>query len=163
MYIWLVFAHILGVFGFLIAHGSSAAVTFRLRQERNVERIRALLDLSNGVAIIARVSLLVLLVAGVALGFMGSWWGHGWIWAALGVFIVMSGSMVPLAQRAFNQLREVTHAQGSKKARIGAPQMSAIDGNQLDAIAAGLHPVALTVVGFGGLAVILWLMMFKPF
>src|SRR5574340_1063190 len=93
MYMWVVFAHILGVFGFLLAHGSAAAVTFRLRKERNIERIRALLDLSRSVAIIARVSLLIVLLAGIALGFIGHWWGRGWIWASLGVFVLMSVSM----------------------------------------------------------------------
>jgi hypothetical protein len=28
------------------------------------------------------------LVAGVIGGFMGAWWGEGWIWAAIGVLLV---------------------------------------------------------------------------
>lgn len=163
MYMWVVFAHILGVFGFLLAHGSAAAVTFRLRKERNVERIRALLDLSRSVAIIARVSLFLLLLAGIALGFMGHWWGQGWIWASLGVFVLMSVSMSPLAQRSFTQLRQLTQAQGVSATRSQASPAGVIVDKQLDAIAAGLHPVALTAVGVGGLTIILWLMMFKPF
>jgi hypothetical protein len=47
MYSWIVFAHVLGVFGFLLGHGAAALVTFKLRGERAVERIRALLDLSR--------------------------------------------------------------------------------------------------------------------
>lgn len=164
IYHWVVFAHILGVFGFLLAHGSATAVTFRLRNERAVERIRTLLDLSQSMAVIGRVSLLVVLVAGIALGFMGSWWRYGWIWTALGVFVIMSVSMAPLAQRSFNQLRSLTKAQGAKAGGSDAVKAGgALVEKQLDAIAAGLHPVALTVVGFGGLTIILWLMMFKPF
>ena len=49
MYQWLVFAHVLGVFGFLLAHGTAAAVAFALPRQREVERVRVLLDLSRGV------------------------------------------------------------------------------------------------------------------
>jgi hypothetical protein len=35
------------VFGFLLAHGSSAVVAFRLRREREPARVAALLDLSS--------------------------------------------------------------------------------------------------------------------
>ena len=42
---WL-FAHLAGVFGFLVAHGVSAGVGLRLRKERDPVRARALLDLS---------------------------------------------------------------------------------------------------------------------
>ncbi len=164
IYNWLVFAHILGIFGFLLAHGSAAAVSFRLRKERSVERIRTLLDLSQSVAVVGRISLLVVLVAGIALGFIGSWWRYGWIWAALGVFVIMSVSMSPLAQRSFNQLRQLTQAHGAKSSGSDALKTGgALVEKQLDVIVAGLHPVALTVVGFGGLTIILWLMMFKPF
>src|SRR6478609_7482514 len=45
MYRWLVFLHVLAVFGFLLAHGTAIAVAFRLRREREVARIRVLLDL----------------------------------------------------------------------------------------------------------------------
>ena len=34
MYSWIVFVHVLGVFGFLLAHGAAAVVAFRLRGER---------------------------------------------------------------------------------------------------------------------------------
>jgi len=47
MYPWFVYLHILGIFGFLLAHGASAAAAFALRRERNLERVRVLLDLST--------------------------------------------------------------------------------------------------------------------
>src|SRR5262245_28396603 len=106
MYRWLVFAHILGVFGFLLAHGTDAAVTFVLRRQREVEPIRVLLDLSRGVTMVANVSLLVLLAAGISTGFMGGWWDQGWIWTALGLFILMSITMTFLGSRPFKRLRQ---------------------------------------------------------
>ena len=47
MYQWFVFAHVLGVFGFLLAHGTAAAVAFVLRSQRKVERVRQRLEALN--------------------------------------------------------------------------------------------------------------------
>jgi len=49
MYTWLIYLHVFSVLGFLLAHGSSAAVMFRLRVERDPARIGALLDLARAV------------------------------------------------------------------------------------------------------------------
>ena len=38
MYQWLVFAHILSIFGFLLAHGPTIAVALALSRQREVER-----------------------------------------------------------------------------------------------------------------------------
>jgi hypothetical protein len=47
LYQWMVFLHIAGVFAFLVAHGVSVGVAFRVRLERDPKRIMALLDLSS--------------------------------------------------------------------------------------------------------------------
>jgi hypothetical protein len=44
---WIVWIHIVGGFTFPLAHGVSAGVAFRLREERDVPRVQALLDLSK--------------------------------------------------------------------------------------------------------------------
>ena len=164
MYQWLVFAHILGVFGFLLAHGTAAAVTFALRRQREVERVRVLLDLSRGVTMVANVSLLVLLAAGITAGFMGNWWGQGWIWAALGLFILISVSMTLLGSRPLNRLRQLV--QTGNPSRSETSSHASLDTSaekQLAVLLAATHPWLLTVIGGGGLVLILWLMMFKPF
>jgi hypothetical protein len=38
------FAHVLSAFLYLLAHGASAAVAYRVRRETSAERVRALLD-----------------------------------------------------------------------------------------------------------------------
>src|SRR5579859_2040653 len=113
MYQWFVFAHVLGVFGFLLAHGTAAAVPFVLRRQREIERVRVLLDLSRGVSMVANVSLLVLLAAGITAGFMGKWWSQGWIWTALGLLILMGVIMTFLGSRPFDRLRQLVHAGNS--------------------------------------------------
>src|SRR5260370_27863841 len=96
MYRWLIFLHVLAVFTFLLAHGASAAVSFRLRGERVVARVQVLLELSRGANAVADAALLVLLAAGIAAGFMGNWWGHYWIWTALGLLLLISDVMTTL-------------------------------------------------------------------
>jgi hypothetical protein len=160
MYQWLVFAHILGIFGFLLAHGTAAAVAFALRRQREVERVRVLLDLSRGVTMVANVSLLVLLTA----GFMGNWWGQGWIWVSLGLFILIGVTMTLLGSRPLNRLRQLVHAGNpSRSETISHSSLDTSAEKQLAVLLAATHPWLLAVIGGGGLVLILWLMMFKPF
>jgi len=164
MYQWFVFAHVLGVFGFLLAHGTAAAVTFALRRQREVERVRVLLDLSRGVTMVANVSLLVLLAAGITAGFMGNWWGQGWIWASLGLFILIGVTMTLLGSRPLNLIRQLVHAGNpSRSETISHSSLDTSAEKQLAVLLAATHSWLLTVIGGGGLALILWLMMFKPF
>ncbi len=47
VYRWIVFVHVGAALVFMLAHGASASVAFRLRRERDVARLSALLDLSG--------------------------------------------------------------------------------------------------------------------
>ena len=152
LYQWIVYLHILAVFAFLLAHGAATAITFKLRGERQVERIRALLDLSASMRILGSVSLLVLILAGIILGFMGAWWGHGWMWTALILLVLMSVAMSVLASRPLAQARRL----------LAASSLAEVD-QQLSALLAAPNPVVLSAIGGIGIAIILWLMQFKPF
>ncbi len=164
MYQWFVFAHVLGVFGFLLAHGTAAAVAFVLRSQRKVERVRVLLDLSRGVTTVANVSLLVLLAAGITAGFMGNWWGQGWIWAALSLLILISVTMTFLGSRPFKRLRQfIDTGNPSRSETINHSSLDTSAEKQLAVLLNATHPWLLTVSGGSGLVLILWLMMFKPF
>lgn len=177
MYQWLVFLHVLGVLGFLTAHGASAAITFKLRGERELARVGALLELSRGANMVANICLLIFLLAGIIAGFMGAWWGQGWIWLALGLLIALAVVMFALGSGPLERVRHLLEAHA---ALVGAPASSeaASDAGseattdtlstasiekQIAALLEGSHPALLTTLGGGALAVILWLMMFKPF
>lgn len=163
MYQWLAFLHILGVFGFLLSHGASASVAFALRQERDHERVRALLTLSATSYPIMYLSLLVLLVTGIITGIMGEWWGRGWIWVSLILLIAIVVAMSVLGSNKLSVLRKALGLPYfvSGKAQPAIPPASAAE---IDAmLAKGGNPHLLTIIGLGGIAVVAWLMMFKPF
>ena len=160
MYPWLVFLHVIGVFGFLMTHGVSAGVYFALRRERNVDRIRLLLQMSSGTVRVMDGSLLLLLVTGVIAGFMGQWWSHGWIWLSLILLVVLYFAMAGLGTRTLNEVRQGI---GLPSAYGQPPRPGMLTPEELDALLNRSQPMRLAVIGFGGLAVIAWLMMFKPY
>jgi hypothetical protein len=157
MYQWFVFLHMLGVFGFLLAHGVSIFVAFRVQQEKDIHAIRALLGLSARAVMMTTMSLLVLLIGGVVAGFMGHWWSHGWIWTALVVFVLVWMLMSIFTGPAFRKARMA----------VGFTGPTTIDesivSDKLPEALAELRPWLAAVIGGVGLLVILWLMMLKPF
>jgi MFS family permease len=105
VYKWIVLVHVLSVLGFVLLHGASAIVFLRLKRESDPDRIKALLSLSAFPANASWISLGMLLISGIALGFMGHWWAWGWIWASLVVLILMVLAMGFMGSRALNSLR----------------------------------------------------------
>lgn len=157
-----IFLHILAGSVYMLAHGTSAATSFRLKKEDSLERIRALLDLSQSTFGVMWISLLVLLLAGIALGFLGSWWGSGWSWVSLGLLIAMIVAMSAIASRQFHDVRKaagLSYMQGSKE----LPAVEPAPMSEIQSLLSRGTPHLLTTIGVGGWAVILWLMVFKPF
>jgi hypothetical protein len=168
VYQWVVFAHVLAVFGFLIGHGASAAVIFRLRSVRDLAQVRVLLDLSRRANGVANACLLLLLVAGVTAGFMGGWWGRYWIWAALGALVLISVAMFAIGSGPLTRVRQLIDPEEAARMNRGRPQAQQVYSGaavevEVAKLLAATRPVLVTVIGGGGLAIILWLMMFKPF
>jgi cytochrome bd-type quinol oxidase subunit 2 len=155
VYNWLVFIHIIGVLGFVLAHGASAAMGLRLRKERNPERIRALLQLSSVSTSVFYVSLLLLLTGGVAAGFKLHWWSQGWIWTALVTLLVTMGAMYALATPYYRRVRRVL--------QVEATGSSAVGPEELDEVLGGPRPLLIAGIGTASLAFIAYLMVLKPF
>jgi hypothetical protein len=162
MYPWLIFLHVVGVFGFLMAHGVSAGVAFALRSERNLERVRALLMLSAASYPVMYGSLLLLLLVGVVLGFMGSWWGRAWIWVSLILLIAIVMLMGRFGSRIYGEAGKLTGLPYMERGKI-QPPIEPASTEEINALLVQGNPLLLTAIGFGGIAVIAWLMMFKPF
>jgi hypothetical protein len=138
-YRWWVFIHLAGVFGFLLAHGASVSALFRLRKERDREKIRQLLQFSGSTVRLFYISLLVLVIGGVGAGLQAHLFKKKWIL---------------VARPYYRRVAEATELRPS-----GVPRVSDED------LALRLRspiPVVVALLGFGGLAAILWLMIFKP-
>lgn len=154
MYQWWVFVHLAGVFGLLVSHGVSVAVAFRLRAERDPARVVTLLQMSGSSLSGFYVSLVVLLLGAVAAAFDGGLWGYGWIWASLATLAVVMVAMYALARPYYQRIRFVAAAlaEGSR----------AVTPEQFDSLLKTPRSLLIAAIGSVGLAVILYLMLFKP-
>jgi hypothetical protein len=162
MYPWIVLLHVGGAFLFVIAHGASIWTVNVIRRESQPSRIAALADLSGSSLTVAYIGLLMLLVGGIWAGIYASFFGSGWIWAALGVFIVVAVAMYAIATPFFKRLR-IALGQRTMGTPKDAPDPVPAADAEILAVASAAPAVALDVIGFGGLLVILWLMVLKPF
>jgi ABC-type methionine transport system permease subunit len=89
---WIVLLHVFAAFTFALAHGVSAGVALKLRGEREIPRVQALLDLSQAATNGMYVSVFVLLIARVAAAF-ADLWGRSWILAAIVLLVLMFVAM----------------------------------------------------------------------
>jgi plastocyanin len=154
MYEWWVFVHVLGVFGFLASHGVSMGVLVRLRSERAPVRVDELLQLSGRSAALFYVFLAMLLLGGIVAGFMGDWWGYGWIWGGVVTLLIVVMVMYAIASPYYKRVRTITQA------LVGGSE--AVSTEEYDQVLRSGKPVTVMVVGVVGLVVILYFMMFKP-
>jgi plastocyanin/uncharacterized membrane protein len=154
VYQWWVFVHLVGVFGFLLAHGVSVGVAFQLRKERNIDRVNGLLELSSKAITPFYLSLVLLLAGGTVATFLGHLWGYGWIWASIGILVLVSVAMFALAATYFRRVRVIARAMGEGT--------QAVTAEEFDRVLRSPRAIVISVVGFAGLAAILYLMLFKP-
>ena len=162
MHQWIVLLHILGAFIFVAAHGVAMFMVNEIPKQRDSRRIAALLDLSSTSLVGVYVGLLLLLIGGIWAGIDGGMFGRAWIWTALVILVAIIVVMYLVATPFFKELRAALgqRTQGLAK---DAPDPTPLPEAEILAIA-GRTPVnALTAVGFGGLLLILWLMVLKPF
>ena len=158
---WLKLLHIAAGFTFALAHGVSVFTALKLRGERDPARVTAFLDLSRFSLPISDLAILVLLASGIASGFVVGYWGQLWIWVSIGVLVFL---FIFMSVRGVQHHDAVRHALGvagfydKKDAPVPEPDPAAL-ARALDSPRA----LELAAVGFIGLAVLLWLMVVKPF
>jgi 4-hydroxybenzoate polyprenyltransferase len=137
-----VFVHIASILGLLLVH--PVTVAFHLKQERDDVRIRELLEVTEKASTLRWVFFGLTILTGVLLGFMGSFWGAAWIWAALIIFVLIGVVMNRYGGRMIDRIAD------------------ARDDREMERLLSGLNPAILAWTGAGGLVVILYLMLFKP-
>jgi uncharacterized membrane protein len=145
LYSWLRFLHLLGLAAFLVSHGVTAGASLALR-DRVSPASRGLLRLSLMAGVVAFPALLLLIVTGVWMGFVGHLWGKGWLWASIAVFVAAIMAMAVFAN-------------GYRAARDAAKESDEVLGERLG----HTRPVAAAWTGGIALLVLLYLMVFKPF
>jgi hypothetical protein len=162
MYLWIKVLHIVGAFVFAIAHGTSVGMALRLPQERSLAGMRALLDLSRAFFGVGSAAIGIMFLAGVAGGFMGRYWSRGWIWLSLGLLLAMAVYMSLFVTIYYHRVRKAVGLPYDEKWKP-QPAVEPASEAEVAALLAQGHPALLALVGAIGLAVVVGLMVFKPF
>jgi Predicted integral membrane protein (DUF2269) len=147
LYLWLKFFHIAGIGVFLLGHGVSAGSSLMLRRASTDAVRAALLRASIQSAVVFYPALLVIVVTGVWMGFVGHLWGTGWIWAGIATLVVVTVVMSALSV-PYHKARDAANAKPPA---------------DLERVLKPARPIELAVVGTIGLLVLFFLMVLKPF
>ena len=161
-YPWIVLLHVLGAFGFVMAHGASAFAAIRIRSERDPARVAALLDLSAFSLGLMYISLVALLIGGIAAAFVGGLWGSLWLWLSIGVLVLVIAAMYPMGSLHYAKVRRAVGIKPYSDPKDAPPPVP-LSGAELEAVLSSNRPFALAAVGGIGLAIIIWLMVVQPF
>jgi len=141
----LVLLHVSGAFLFVGGHAVSALVAFQLPGETDGARAQALLELSSRSLDWLHIGLAVLILSGIAAGFVGNWWDRPWIWLALDLLLAISAYM---------------YAGNRSKAYSGA--RNRLEAGGAAAWDAEVQAMVFLVTGTAALVAITVLMVFKP-
>jgi hypothetical protein len=159
---WLIFLHVLSAITFFFAHGTSATMIFKVRNETDIVRIRAMLDMSDSTLEIMFVSFISMGLTGLALPFFVHIWNKVWVWLSIILMVFVFIWMVQMNERAYKVLRKLVglpYRHGSKEYPAEPPA-------DVEIIVSHLKNISVTpflIVGYGIPTLVLWLMVFKPF
>ena len=159
---WLVFLHVLSAITFFLAHGAAAAMVFRVRSETDFARIRAMLDLSVSTFKLYMLSFLVMGLTGLTMPFLIRIWDKVWIWLSIVLILFVTIWMGLVNEKQIKQLRRLVglpYMQGSKEYPAEPPSSP----EEVAALLKKINPYQWALVGYGVPAIVLWLMIFKPF
>jgi len=144
LYAWLKFLHLVGLALFLFGHGMTGGTSFALRARPDAMVSRALLRLSVQSNAIAVPGLLLVLLTGVWMGFLGGWWRSAWIWTAIGALVVLMAAMSAVSA-PYHRARQ------AKDDAVLVERLSQT------------RPELASWIGAAGLLALIFLMVFKPF
>ena len=153
-YGWWKFIHLLGVVGFVAAHGTSMAATVLMRRIREPQQVAGVLQLSAATVSAFYVSTLVLLVGGIGAGVVGQWFDQGWIWLSLGLLVAVGVLMFPMARGHFRRIRMVLELMDTG---------TAVSQDDFSRVVNSGSPILTAGTGVVAILFILYLMVLKPF
>lgn len=159
---WVLFLHLAAVLGFMLAHGVQVTVMWRIRAEPDPEKMEWLFHPMPSTRLLQVLLAAIVLTGGVS-AIVAPWWRQWWVWISLALLVAITwvmrrygGGYFGLIETPTMELIEAAKS-GADAAGLAAKRAA------YDAARLSPHPFIVTVVGLGGLAVILWLMVFKPF
>jgi uncharacterized membrane protein len=153
-YGWWKFIHLVGVVGFVAAHGTSMAATVLMRRIREPQQVSGILQLSAATVSAFYVSTLVLLVGGIGAGVRGNRFNEGWIWLSLGLLVGVWILMFPTARRHFRRIRMVLELMETG---------TTVSRDDFVRVLNSGNPVLTAGTGFVVILFIVYLMVLKPF
>lgn len=163
LYRWIEFLHVVAGITFMVSHGASIAISFRIKKEQEMNKIKTMLDLSGTMWVAMMLSLLVTLIAGIIMGFMLKWWSQWWIWISIILLLVIMIWMFQIGQSTYHPIRRAMGMPYLARGREMPAEEPAPEEERKALIARSMNPYIMLLVGYGGYVVIIWLMMFKPF
>jgi uncharacterized membrane protein len=155
-YLYWKLLHVIGVLGLLGTHGVSTFAMYRIRKVApDRAKIAELISFSSSTVIPMYVSLAVLLVGGVAAALLGHYFSKPWILLSIAILVLILVAMYALARPFF---RRLTAACGIRPS--GVPRTS---DEELVELARSPRTHVISAIGGGGLLIIVYLMVTKPF
>jgi hypothetical protein len=145
-----------------MSHGASAAMAFKVRNETDFTRIRALLDLSWSTLVTMGISFLIMGLTGLVQPFLIHIWNKSYIWVSIVLMLFVLIYMAVFNETHYKQLRRLVGLPYMK----GNKQLPAELPSSLEEVAALLKKnsvMPLVIAGYVIPAFVLWLMFFKPF
>jgi hypothetical protein len=145
-----------------MGHGTSVAISFGLKREKEAVKIKTMLDLSGSLWVVMMLSMLVALIAGIILSFMGNWWSRWWVWVSLILMLGITIWMFVVGQSTYHPLRRTLGMPYMARGREMPAEEPASE-EESQALIAKTSPWLMLLIGYGGFVLVIWLMMFKPF
>lgn len=153
MYSWLVALHLIGLAIFLVSHGVSMWVAFRIRRETNRDVIVALLGLSSRGKQVMYIGFLLLGIGGLAAAAQVGWLTAPWIIASYVVLTVVLVVMYAVAASYYYGLRD---------GLVGTEKVPRLADEELATRLRTSRPEILALIGGSGLVILITLMAVKP-
>lgn len=162
VYRLIVFLHVISALGFVMAHGVSAMMIFKVSRERKYENLCNYLDISSAAMRPAMLFLHGVELTGIVLTLWAGWWRMGWIWLSLALFVAIGVVMGKYAAGYMSRVRKAMGMVSKKDLAKGVRPMPAPPEVLMDVVAQG-KPKFVLAAASSMMAAIVLLMVVKPF
>lgn len=158
----IVFLHVISALVFMMAHGVSAMMMFKISRERKYENLCNYLEISSAAMLPAMRALEGVILTGITLTIWARWYHMGWIWLSLGLFVAIGVVMGKFASSYLGSVRRAMGMVSPSDLKKGIRPLLAPQEVLMEVLAQG-KPRLVATAGLSGLAAITFLMVAKPF